>query len=326
VHPAFDDLERRAVDKALTTTRAVRLRLDLGRGVPDDLVLECIDIAEQAPCGAAQPSRRWLVVRDPELRNRIGEWYRGAIHPAMRSEFGWAVPGDADFVPGGPVGDGQAERVFRSALHLAANLERVPVLVLCAIYGEHDQVGSPGLFDSVIQAGWSFCLAARARGLGSTWTTAHLGHAADVAALLGIPAGVTQVALFPVAWTIGTEFRPAQRPRGRDITFFDHWGLSEPASTVTLETDIAAPPASVWPHLVAACERAGRLTESHEPETCSWSAGGRTGRFQARPRIYGGTRLGCTVRFAAGAVTPSVMLEVREQLRGTLAVIKTDSE
>src|SRR5207244_7305705 len=125
----------------------------------------------------------------------------------------------ADVVPGKP-GEDQAERVFRSALHLAAHLERVPALVLCTIYGEHDRAGSPGLFDSVIQAAWSFCLAARTHGLGTTYTTAHLGHAEDAAALLGIPPGVTQITLIPVAYTTGGEFHPARRPPADAITFF----------------------------------------------------------------------------------------------------------
>jgi nitroreductase len=312
--PAFDDAERAAVDKALTTTRAVRLRLDLHRAVSDELLLECIDIAEQAPCGGAQPSRRWLVVRDPALRDRIGQWYRDAIYPALQSEFDWPVPGDADYLPGGPEGDGQTERVFRSALHLAANLERVPVLVLCAIYGEHDQAGSPGLFDSVLQAGWSFCLAARARGLGSTWTTAHLARAAQVAALLGIPPGVTQVALFPVAHTVGTEFRPADRPPAVDITFFDQWGLSHASATrpatVTLEVDIEASPERVWALVVAAGEEGGSLTEA---------------RFHARPKVYGGTRLGCTIRFHTEVSRPG-MLEARTGLQQTLDDIRHASE
>ena len=323
--PAFDEAERLAIDRVLTTTRAVRLRLDITRPVSEDLLLECIDLAEQAPCGGAQPSRRWLIVADPALRARLGEWYREVLYPGLQAEFAWPVPGDADF-DGGPHGDTQIERVFRSALHLGAILDDVPALVLCAIYGEHDQAGSPGLFDSVIQAGWSFCLAARARGLGTCWTTAHLGKAAEVAALLGIPAGVTQVALFPVAYTIGTEFRPADRPRATDVTFFDHWGLSSRSAdrptTVTLEVDTAASPQTVWPHVVAACERSGRLAEVEQPTTCSWATPERTGQFVLRPKVYGGTRLRGTVRFATAESTEE-MLAVRQELTETLDNIRT---
>ena len=118
-------------------------------------------------------------------------------------------------------------RVHDSALYLAENFERAPAYVIPCI--EEDLAGksgtaSIGTLGSIIQAGWSFQLALRARGLGSTWTTIHLGDAKAVAELLGIPAGVTQVALIPVAYTKGTSFRPAKRPPVTEITHWNHWG------------------------------------------------------------------------------------------------------
>ena len=148
-------------------------------------------------------------------------------------------------------------RVLESAAHLAANLERVPVFVLATIWGVHDGSGRPGLFDSVIQAAWSFCLALRARCLGTAWTTVHLGKAKEFAELLGIPDGVTQVVLLPVAWTIGTDFKPASRRPASEIVWFDRWGYTKERPDdaenllaagpgVTVETDIAASPERVW--------------------------------------------------------------------------------
>ncbi len=77
---------------------------------------------------------------------------------------------------------------------------------------------------SILPAAWSFLLALRSRGLGSVWTTLHLAKEREVAELLGIPDGVTQVALFPVAYTIGTDFKPAQRPPVEEITSWNTWG------------------------------------------------------------------------------------------------------
>gem|GEM_PF-69024 len=301
-----------AVEYVLTTTRAVRLRLDLHRDVPDELLLRCIDVAEQAPCGGAQPSRRWLVVRDPALKLRLADRYREVLYPALRHEFGWAVPGDDDYVPGSPSGDGQAERVFRSALHLAAHLERVPALVLCTIYGEHDRAGSPGLFDSVIQAAWSFCLAARAHGLGTTYTTAHLGQADDVAELLGIPKGVTQITLIPVAHTTGGEFRPARRPSAHDITFFDHWGIarSPEGATVHLDIDIEAPVDTVDSLLSRAATH--------------FDDGVRT-RFTTQPKLYGGSRVGLTAQVRDRRPT-SELVALRVALSAVLAEVKAQAE
>jgi len=238
------DLEQ--TDQLLSTTRAVRRRLDLDRNVPDDLLLRCIELAEQAPTGGDITSRRWLVVRDPEIKKKLADLYREAggnriVERAERHR-----------------GTGHPKQgVLDSAAHLAENLERVPVLVLATVWGVHDGSGRPGLFDSVIQAAWSFCLALRSRGLGSAWTTLHLGKAKECAEVLGIPDDVTQVVLLPVAWTIGTEFKPASRRPASEIVWFDRWGytkenLGDSESLiaalpgVTVEVDIAASPERVW--------------------------------------------------------------------------------
>ena len=238
------DLEQ--TDQLLSTTRAVRRRLDLDRNVPDDLLLRCIELAEQAPTGGDITSRRWLVVRDPEIKKKLADLYREAggnriVERAERHR-----------------GTGHPKQgVLDSAAYLAENLERVPVLVLATVWGVHDDSGRPGLFDSVIQAAWSFCLALRSRGLGSAWTTLHLGKAKECAEVLGIPDDVTQVVLLPVAWTIGTEFKPASRRPASEIVWFDRWGytkenLGDSESLiaalpgVTVEVDIAASPERVW--------------------------------------------------------------------------------
>jgi nitroreductase/uncharacterized protein YndB with AHSA1/START domain len=238
------DLEQ--TDKLLSTTRAVRRRLDLERHVPDELLLRCIDLAEQAPSGGNITSRRWMIIRDPGIKAQLAELYRAA--------------GGGEIIKTAAEGRGgghPSQRVVHSAAHLAANVERVPVLVLATVWGVHDGGGGPGLFDSVIQAAWSFCLALRARGLGSAWTTLHLRKAGEFAELLGIPDGVTQVVLLPVAWTIGTEFKPASRRPASEIVWFDRWGFTQQhpdeqssllatVPGVTVEIDIAAPPERVW--------------------------------------------------------------------------------
>jgi len=240
------DFDIEQVDQLLSTTRAVRRRLDLEREVPDDLLLQCIELAEQAPSGGDIASRRWLVVRDPEIKRQLADLYRsaGGSDIIERSEQRAGT-------------DHPKQRVVESAAHLAANLERVPALVLVTVWGEHDGSGHPGLFDSVIQSAWSFCLALRARGLGSAWTTVHLGKAQEFAEVLGIPTGVTQVVLLPVAWTLGTDFKPASRRPASEIVWFDRWGFTKEQIVgavdliaarpgVTVEIDIAATPEIVW--------------------------------------------------------------------------------
>lgn len=239
--------ESAPVDHVLRTTRSVRTRLDLTRPVSDGSLFECIDLAEQAPTGGNISSRRWMVVRDPATKAALADLYRQA--------GGQGIIELADRLAG--TGHG-SERVMASGAHLARHLEEVPAIVIACIWGSHDGSGRPGLFDSVLQAAWSFCLAARARGLGTAWTTIHLNRAQEVADLLGIPDGVTQVVLLPVAHTIGTEFRPARRRPAQEITYFDRWGYTRQVPSadglahlddlvgVTVELDIAAKPSAVW--------------------------------------------------------------------------------
>src|SRR5258707_9488809 len=203
------------VDRLLTTTRTVRKKLDFERDVPTDLLLDLIDVAEQAPSGSNQASRRWLIIRDRATKKGLAEIYRDAgsvLRTLARTEA---------------AGENTTQKVFSSAAFLAENLERAPALVILGIWGIHDGSGKPSLFDSSIQAGWSLCLAARARGLGSAWTTLRLERRDEVAALLGIPGGFTQVVLFPIAYTPQDAFKPVERRPARDITYFDQWGFTD---------------------------------------------------------------------------------------------------
>ena len=238
------DIEQ--TDTLLSTTRAVRRRLDFERDVPDDLLMRCIELAEQAPTGAGVSSRRWIIVKDPETKAQLAEMYRAAGGSRI-----------IERLEDRRLAGGSQERIAESAAYLSANMEKAPALVLATIWGVHDGSGRPGLFDSVIQAAWSFCLALRARGLGSAWTTMHLGKAKAFADLLGIPDGVTQIVLLPVAWTIGTDFKPAPRRKASEIVWFDRWGDTQenPGELSSLiaagpgvagEIDIAAPPERVW--------------------------------------------------------------------------------
>jgi len=258
------DLDTAMVDHALMTTRAVRRRLDLDREVDDQVILDCIDVAEQAPTGGNTGSRRWIVIRDQATKDAIAEHY-------LAAGGSWVVE-TADRLEGS---DHPNATMMQGAKYLAENLARVPVLVIPTIIGRHDNSGRPGLFDSVIQAGWSFQVALRARGLGSTWTTMFLGEAHAIAELLDIPDDVTQIALFPVAYTIGTGFSPSKRRfPAKEITYFDRYGRtiagqrSVPASLsdehgVVVETDIDASTERVW-EIVSDINMAAEFSEEFQ--------------------------------------------------------------
>ena len=203
------------VDRLLTTTRSVRKRLDFDRDVPDRVIFDCIDLAEQAPSGGNDASRRWIVIKDEATKRKLGEIY------ARNGEFMINV---ADRLEGS--GHGK-EKVFSSSAYLVENFAKAPALVIAAIWGIHDNSGRPGLFDSVIQSAWSFNLALRSRGLGSTWTTLLNASVDELAGILGIPDGITTIVTFPVAYTKGTEFKPAARRPAEQITYFDRWGFTK---------------------------------------------------------------------------------------------------
>jgi nitroreductase len=203
-----------AVDELLTTTRAVRHRLDLTRPVDREVILECVQLATQAPTASNAQDWRWMVITDGDKRAAIAEIYR-SIGADYLAHAAASTP------------DPQTRRVYQSALGLTETLAKVPVHVIPCLEGrfdDTDQLAAASAWASIIPAGWSFLLALRSRGLGSVWTTMHLAKAQEVAELLGIPSTVTQAALFPVAYTIGTDFRPAVRPPAESITFWNTWG------------------------------------------------------------------------------------------------------
>lgn len=206
------DFDLTQTDALLSTTRAVRKRLDFERDVPDDVLLECLQLATQAPTGSNRQGWRWMVIRDAEKKEALADMYRRAGGDYLRTAAAEAETGS------------QTGRVLDSANFLAERMGEVPVMVIPMIVGRLDDGttnSAAGLFGSIIPAIWSFQLALRSRGLGSCYTTLHLGLEAEAAELLGIPSHMTQAALLPVAYTKGTDFKPAARPPVSEITYLD---------------------------------------------------------------------------------------------------------
>ncbi|HWD23984.1 MAG TPA: nitroreductase family protein [Acidimicrobiales bacterium] len=206
-----------AADELLSTTRSVRRRLDLTRPVEPEVILDCLRLAVQAPTGGNVQTWRWIVVTDPAKRARLADLYREGGAEYLRQSAANST-------------DPQTKRVYESAVYLADHLQEVPVHVIPCKLGRVDGADNgraAGFYGSILPAAWSFMLALRSRGLGSAWTTLHLMHEQEAAELLGIPADVSQVALLPVAYTVGTEFKPASRPPVEGITYWDEWDVSQ---------------------------------------------------------------------------------------------------
>ncbi len=205
-------------DELLTTTRAVRRRLDFDKPVPRALVEECVRIALQAPSGSNARGWHFVVVGDAAKKERIGELYRQSFEGYR------AMPYSAHVLAEKAEGDdvGIMNAVVSSAEALARDLHLCPWIVIPCIDGRMPPMEGPmgnlaqaSQYGSILPAFWSFMLAARARGLGTAWTTLHLLHEQEIAELLGIPYdSVTQTALSPLAFTKGTDFKPA---KGREL-------------------------------------------------------------------------------------------------------------
>jgi nitroreductase len=205
-------------DELLTTTRSVRKRLDLTRPVPLELVRECLQIALQAPTGGNSQGWHWLVITDPELRAQIGQYY-GRSFDSYRQSSSYAGRIGSD--------DRQAvqARVATSAEWLAERMGEVPVHVIGCITAaaELPADNQAGLWGSLLPAAWSYQLAARARGLGSAWTTLHLRYEREISELLGVPPDIRQGVLLPTAYYTGETFRPAPREPLDQVVHLDRW-------------------------------------------------------------------------------------------------------
>jgi nitroreductase len=204
-----------AIDWVLTTTRTVRRRLDLTRPVDLDVVLDCLELALQAPTGGDLQLWRWIVVTDAGTKSRIRDIY----HSALTRASGGRRPEGAER-PG--------RGLLEGAWHLATHLDEVPVIIVACVMGRpvpgDTQARLAARYGSIYPAVWSLQLALRSRGMASAMTTVHLEEHRAMAELLGIPENVTQAALVPIAHLVGDDLHPARRRPVREVAFPDRWG------------------------------------------------------------------------------------------------------
>jgi nitroreductase len=206
-------------DRLLTTTRSVRKRLDLTRPVQRSVILESLEIALQAPSGGNSQPWRWLVVDDPHVKSQLGVLYKKSHDPYM----------DANREAAEKAGTHeQMTPIMDSSQYLADHMGEVPALVIPCLLGrlpaEASVTETAGFYGSILPAAWSFMLALRSRGLGSAWTTLHLAYEREAAGILAIPETVTQVAMIPVAYYTGDDFKPAKRQPVEKVTYLNAWG------------------------------------------------------------------------------------------------------
>ena len=209
-----------SVDEVLTTTRSVRKRLDFDKPVPREVLTECLELALQAPTGSNAQGWQWVFVEDTEKKKAVAGIYLANANGYLSQP----KPGYAE-------GDIRGERmdlVRDSALYLAEHMHEAPILLIPCLEGRADKspLGGVSFWASLFPAAWSFCLALRSRGLGSCWTTLHLLDDGErrAAEVLGIPFDeYSQGGLFPIAYTKGSDFRPAKRLPAEAVTHWNSW-------------------------------------------------------------------------------------------------------
>ena len=209
-------------DQLLSTTRAVRKRLDLERPVEPAVITECLELAAQAPTGSNAQGWHFVVVTDPAKRQALAEMYQRGFelfYGDPEAALGGMPQDDPDYLT-------TQRRVIDSARYLADHLAEVPVHLIPCVEGrvtEGPVALHAAVWGSLLPAVWNFCLAARARGLGTCWTTLHLVEEERAAELLGLPDNVMQGALIPVAYTKGTDFKPGARRDLDRVVHHDGW-------------------------------------------------------------------------------------------------------
>ena len=212
-------MELASIDHLLTTTRSVRKRLDFAKPVPRDVIETCLEIALQAPTGGNQQNWHFVVVTDAAKRGALADLYRQ----------GWEVYTKLERPPmaADDPRTSQMPRVVDSAQYLTDHFHEAPVMIVPCVEGRVEQLPSfvqASVYGSILPAVWSLMLALRSRGLGSAWTTIHLMHEKEAAAVLGIPDGWTQAALLPVAYYTGEDFKPAKRLPLAKVSSWNAWG------------------------------------------------------------------------------------------------------
>lgn len=195
----------------IRTTRSIRrLKPD---PVPSELIRQILEAGTCAPSGGNMQRWRFLVIRDPQVKQEASALYRKAwdeiVAPRYRS--GQPAPGTSRE---------RFDRMLAAAEHLAHHIQEAPVWIVPCLQGEAPTrtAGS-----SIYPAVQNMLLAARALGLGATLTTLYLNFEQEVEAALGLPPDWHSYAILPIGYPLG-RFGPVRRVALSDVVFEDRWG------------------------------------------------------------------------------------------------------
>ncbi len=220
------------IDEVLTTTRAVRRRLNFDKPVERELVEECLRLAQQATMGSNLEDWRFVAVSEPEQKARVAALYRDTWEQTVEIPLRERRPDTVTRLDPGVRSNEEAQarqqRVLKSVKYLVDNLERVPVIMFaCSAKPVPDTAlgdRASGYYGSIIPIAWSFMLALRSRGLGSVMATAIVFHSERLSEVLELPEGTHPITMIPVAYTDTLDFKPAPRRPLEEILRWERWG------------------------------------------------------------------------------------------------------
>lgn len=195
--------------------------------VDDTTLTVLLDAARYAPQGGNRQPVRWIVVRDPALKEQLRDWYLVPWKAYMaKTETGEIR-----------VEGARATRMVADSDHMAEHLADIPVLlVVCAVMSDISSVDSalprPGVVSgaSVYPAVQNLLLSAREAGLGAAMTTLLVADETRIAQLLGIPDGVAVAGVIALGWPERPLATRLTRRPVAEIAFCDRWGGPPPAA------------------------------------------------------------------------------------------------
>lgn len=219
------------IDEVLTTTRAVRKRLDFSRVVEREIIEECLLMAQQASVGSNKEDWKFIVVTEIELKKQIADLYRQVwdetvVGPlAMReadtiARLSPSVRNSADARM-------RQTKILEGVEYLVSNLSLVPAILFACSSAPAPRKGiggsASGYYGSIFPFVWSFQLALRSRGLGSVLATAIAHKGQEVAEILDLPEGCHVLTMVPFGYSKGLDFFRAKRVPLKSVFRWEKW-------------------------------------------------------------------------------------------------------
>ncbi len=195
------------VDEVLSTARSVRRRIDFDKVIDRSVLLDCINVAVQAPTGLSGENWRFVVVDESNRKAQVAKIYQDVLMTLL----------DERKVPLKPTHKALVER-----------LHEIPAMIFVCVEGApptENLAAQVAYFGSILPAAWSLMLALRARDIGTTWTTLLSGRQQEIADILSMPTNnAIQTVMLPVGYTLGAVMRRADRLSAEQVTFWNSWG------------------------------------------------------------------------------------------------------